>query len=73
MDYLASKNDKTTVRKICLDLKKTMDAYRNRGDYQDKVTKKRVSCVTWKFKADTTKFAITIDQKGTKQITDEEN
>jgi hypothetical protein len=68
MDYLASKNDKTSVRKICFDLAKIMDAKRNRGDYTDKASKKRVSCVTWKFAADSSKFAVTINQTTTKQI-----
>ena len=68
MDYLSSKNDRTSSRKICFDLKKIMEATRNRGDYQDKVSKKRVSCVTWKFAADASKFAVTINQTATKQI-----
>ena len=45
-----------------------MEASRNRGDYQDKVSKKRISCVTWKFAADSSKFAVTINQTATKQI-----
>ena len=73
MDYLSSKNDKTSVRKICLDLAKIMEAKRNRGDYTDKVTKKRISCVTWKFAADSSKFSITINQTATKQINNEKD
>ena len=73
MEYLASKNDKTSVRKICFDLAKIMDAKRNRGDYTDKVSKKRDSCVTWKFAADSSKFAITINQTATKQLKNDKN
>jgi hypothetical protein len=76
MDYLKAIRDFRSLKKVCFDLKKMLNARKVPGTVNDKLGKK-TSCPTWRFKGFKNKedfmVTTTLDQKQIEGKKDEEN
>ena len=74
MEYLKASRDFRSMKKVCFDLRKMLDANKVTGYVNDKLGKEK-SCPTWRFKEDRENFIVTLtpEQEQIEDKKDEEN
>ena len=77
MEYLKAIRDFRTLKKVCFDLKKMLNARKMPGGTVKDKFGKKTSCPTWRFKGlknkEDFKITETLDQKQIEDKKDEEN
>ena len=74
MEYLKAIRDFRSLKKVCFDLRKMLDAKKVSGYVNDKLGKEK-SCPTWRFKEDRENFIVTLtpEQEQIEEKKNEEN